>query len=292
MCSQNFATLFRDCLIIIVIQLFNFEHCYSYLKTRQTAYVDRIIISPRRSISEKEEWLTTKQSVKELVTTLEYLCKTDDSDELSSKFIVELVKEFMCLIPRKNKRKSIKCIQIFSESDVPWDLVALLESPVESRREAGEESIQVFLHPNIEGLPVPIRNQCVHVVKTLCLELCLLERCGKRHPLYDSCRKTFGSLIESIGYRSKARYSIYGMPCDVFFGLSTIVSSLSAKVCEGLDYFINESSVDAELPTCFRLSFERVLREFNVFSLHLRKAIEYHVKCVRESPDYSTTEVQ
>ncbi|XP_026439656.1 E3 ubiquitin-protein ligase UPL5-like [Papaver somniferum] len=228
MCSQKFATLLGDCLIIIVIQLFNFEHCYSYLKTSQTAYTDRIIISHSRIIGEKEEWLNTKQRVKELITTLEYL--------------------------------------------------SLLESPVESRREAGEESIQVFLHPNIEGLPVPIRNQCVHVVKTLCLELCLLEQYGKRHPLYDSCRKTFGSLIESIGYRSKARYSIYGTPCDVSSGLSTIVSSLSAKVCEGLDYFINESSADAELPTCSTLSFESDLREFNLFSLHLRKAIEYHVK--------------
>ncbi|KAI3987832.1 hypothetical protein MKX01_020946 [Papaver californicum] len=66
--------------------------------------------------------------------------------------------------------------------------------------------------------------------------------------------------------------------CDVFIDLFIIVENLLLKVCEGLDYFINESSLDAELPTCFKLSFENDIREFKVFSLHLRKAIEYHVK--------------
>ncbi|KAI3841686.1 hypothetical protein MKW92_033599 [Papaver armeniacum] len=272
------ANFIGESLIIRLNLLFKFQHCCAYLQPRESSSQ---YTSTRRKNLRRKNRVSETRAVKRLISSIHRLCTRDDIDELSSRIIIGRVKDFMSMIPRADEHKAKKYFQEFWLSDLLEDLVSLLKSPIKAKREAGEESIKVFLTPNINIFPKYIRNYCAQIVLGFCMNIGALHH-GFKLPLYRSCRNTYGLLLKSIGYRNKEKY-IYGeKPYGSIIILSTFVKELADKLFTGLK-FINKSPLSSELPNYFRLSFESDLREFTLFSLHMRKAIEYHIKSIGQS---------
>ncbi|OVA01022.1 HECT [Macleaya cordata] len=195
-----------------------------------------------------EEHLQTVIDIKDLVSSVFCLCSTgDDSDESSSSRtdIVVRVKDFIRMIPRDNKKKSMELLKIFEFCGAPDALVSLFNSPIK--------------------------------VSQFCALLRGAAACGE--PVYYSCRETLGSLLKSIGFANRLRYFGTTKSSDLIEDLHPFVCELSFKLMDGL-YTIKTSS---SVSTSFRLSFESDIREFTLFSLHLRRAIEEHFRSKGQS---------
>ncbi|KAI3846055.1 hypothetical protein MKX03_029087 [Papaver bracteatum] len=246
------ANFIGESLIIRVNLLFKFQHCCAYLQPRESSSQ---YTSTRSNSLRRKKRVSETRAVKRLISSIHRLCKLDDTDELCPRIIVARVKDFMSMIPRDDEHKANKYFQEFWSSDLLEDL----------------ESIKVFLTPNINIFPKNIRNYCAQIVLGFSMNVGALHH-GFKLPLYRSCRNTYGLLLKSIGYRNKEKY-IYGeKPYGSITILSTFVKELADKLCADLK-FIQESPLSSELPNYFRLSFESDLREFTLFSLHMRKAI-------------------
>ncbi|OVA01023.1 HECT [Macleaya cordata] len=244
----------------------------------------------------KKEHLQLTQAIKDLVFSISRLYSSTtttttttttggDYDESSSSSsssrtdIVARVKDFLRMIPRGNKRKSMDHLEIFELCGAPSALVLLLDSPIKDNKEIGEESIRLFLNPEIGVLPRTTQLQCASIVLFFCIAL--RERVDNEH-LYYSCRETLGSLLKSMGSFAKTlRYFDREEASCLIEALYPFVLELSHKVIQGLE-LIGESSLST-VSTCFRLSFESDIREFTLFSHHLRKAIEDHVRSKGQS---------
>ncbi|OVA16085.1 HECT [Macleaya cordata] len=234
----------------------------------------------------RKEHMQTVQAVKDLVSSIFLLCNTGgNSDESSSSRtdIVVRVKDFLSMIPRDNKKKSLDHLEIFEFCHAPSALVSLLVSPIKTNKEIGAESIRLFLiNPETTGfLPRLIQIQCASIVLRFCEFIRRSVTSVDDEPLYYSCRETLGSLLNSIGFAKILRYFSDAEPSYLIEDLYPFVQELKNKLHLGLK-LISESSLST-VSTCFRLSFESDIREFSLFSLHLRRAIEAHVRSKGQS---------
>ncbi|OVA11117.1 HECT [Macleaya cordata] len=222
-----------------------------------------------------QEHLQVIEAVKYLVFCVCRILKAGDSDESSIDDVVPRVKDFLRMIPTDNKDKSMEYLQIFKNLAAPRALFLLFKSPIKRNKEIGEESIRLFLNPEIgRCLPRSVQNQCALIVSEFCSIL-------NHGPLYNSCRETLGSLLKSIGFANRSRYFGNVKPSDLIELFFPYVRELSLSLFEGL-YSITTSS---SLSTSFELSlsFGSDIREFALFSLHLRRAIEDHFKSKGQS---------
>ncbi|OUZ99858.1 HECT [Macleaya cordata] len=246
-----------------------------------------------------KEHVQTTKTVEDLVSSINRLCydgsdESDflvssctsggDYDESSSRIdIVSRVKDFLRMIPRDNKKKSMEHLQIFEFCGAPEALVSLFESHIEGNKEIGEESIRLFLiNPKSKTgfLPRSITNQCASIVLEFYGSLrgtaAVDDKC-----LYHSCRKTLISILKSIAFANRSKYFGNAEPTDFIKDLYPFFFELWSKLLEGLD-LISESGL-CTVSTRLRLSFASDIREFALYSFHLRRAIEDHVRSKGQS---------
>ncbi|OVA14146.1 HECT [Macleaya cordata] len=232
----------------------------------------------------------TKKALNDMVSSVYRrlgLIGGDSDEESSSSFssssssslredIVGCVKEFLRMIPRDSRKKSMEHLQLFYIFSGSEALARLFNSPIKSYKDIGEESIRLFLKPEIGFLPTRyIQNQCALIVSHICLFLRVTsdDLYDEDEPLYSSCRETLEYLLKSIVFAKRSRYFGNFHPLQIIEIFFPFVRELSVKLLNGL-YSIKTS----ESSTCLGLSFESDIREFAIFSLHMCRAIEDYVR--------------
>ncbi|MCL7036949.1 hypothetical protein MKW94_019492 [Papaver nudicaule] len=146
-------------------------------------------------------------------------CETDpDNSENSSvraKNIVSLVNEYLSMIPSYNIYDSEKHMFMLISSGTAKALVSLvLNSQTQCYKQSGEESIKLFLYPNIRFVPKSIRKHWVRLVLKFCDLLYCEDKHGDQHPLYYTCRKTLISLLKLTSFRKTSKYTYATQPSD------------------------------------------------------------------------------
>ncbi|RZC77819.1 hypothetical protein C5167_002567 [Papaver somniferum] len=161
---------------------------------------------------------------------------------------------YLSKFPTYNVDDSHEHIIEFRSSGSAEALVSLvLNSPTQCYKQAAEESIKLFLYPNIRSMPKLIRKHCVRLVLVFCESLYSEDKHGDQHPLYYSCRKTL----------------------DTIRKLYPFVRELAKSLCRGL-YKFRESS-HTKVHTSLRLSIENDVQLLTFFSRYVIRAIEDHV---------------
>ncbi|XP_010252668.1 PREDICTED: E3 ubiquitin-protein ligase UPL5-like isoform X2 [Nelumbo nucifera] len=207
------------------------------------------------------EYPRTWQVINDLVSSICRLCQGDSIR--SSQNVKSRVNEFLCITPRDGSELTSGHLQIFRSSGAPTALVMLFLSPLKGNKEYAEESIRLFLTPNIEFLPKSIQSRCAPIV----LEFCkLLSNTARDDPLYVSCRNTLAFLLENIGVVHGSEYFDHTEASAVIRDFSPFVNELANKLSMGLQSSINSSP-------SIGMSVNDV-REFCAFLLPLRRAIE------------------
>ncbi|KAI3952605.1 hypothetical protein MKW92_035032 [Papaver armeniacum] len=201
------------------------------------------------------------QAAGDLVSSIPSLCSSCECDpgidsETSLKRannIVSLVNDYLNLIPAYNVYDSEDHINRFISSGAPEALVSLvLNSPTQCSKQAGEDSIKLFLYLNIRSLPKSIRKHCVRIVWEFCELLYSADKHGNQHPLYYSCRKTLVSLLKLI---------------DTIEEFYTFVKELEKSLCLGLR--TSRKSSFTVVSTSLRLSIENDVRLLAFFSRYM-----------------------
>ncbi|KAI3848176.1 hypothetical protein MKW92_016285 [Papaver armeniacum] len=231
------------------------------------------------------------QAAKDLVSSIASLCSLCESDPENSSTrgpdLVSLVNDYLSMIPAYNVYDSEEHIFMFMSSGTPKALVSLvLNSPTHCYKQAGEESIKLFLYPNIRSLPRLIRKHCVRLVLGFCELLYSDQKHGNQHPLYYSCRKTLVSLLKLMGFRNTSKYIYVRKPSVTIRDFYPFVKELAKSLCHGLITF-RESS-HAKVPTSLTLSIENDVRLLAFFSRYMLRAIEDHVRLKGQSLPLNT----
>ncbi|KAI3957235.1 hypothetical protein MKW98_012110 [Papaver atlanticum] len=230
------------------------------------------------------------QAAGNLVSSIPSLCSScecdpGDNSETSLKRandIVSLVNDYLNVIPTYNVYDSEDHINRFISSGAPEALVSLvLNSPTQCSKQAGEDSIKLFLYPNIRSLPKSIRKHCVRIVWEFCELLYSADKHGNQHPLYYSCRKTLVSLLKLICFRNTSKYVYVTQPSDTIEEFYTFVKELAKSLCLGLR--TSRKSSFTVVSTSLRLSIENDVRLLAFFSRYMIRAIEDHVRLKGQS---------
>ncbi|MCL7034023.1 hypothetical protein MKW94_018940 [Papaver nudicaule] len=229
------------------------------------------------------------QAARDLVSSIPSLCSSceiDNSSENSSitraRNLVSVVKDFLSMTPTYNVHDSNEHMFMLISFGTVKALVSLvLNSPIQCYKQAGEDSIKLFLYPNIRFMPRLIRKHWVRLVWEFCELLYNEDKLGNQHPLYYSCRKTLVSLLKLMGFRNTWRYVYVTEPSETIEKFFPFVEELVKSLCCGLNAF-RESS-HAKVPTSIRLSIENDVRLLAFFSRYLVRAIEDHVRLKGQS---------
>ncbi|KAI3909346.1 hypothetical protein MKW92_045744 [Papaver armeniacum] len=175
------------------------------------------------------------------------------------------------MIPTYNVHDTEDHIIEFMCSGTPKALVSLvLNSPTQCYKQAGEESIKLFLYPDIRSIPKSIRKHCA-----------CEDNYGNQHPLYYSCRKTLVSLLKSMGFRNTSKYIYVPEPSDTIQEFYPFVKELARSLYCGLNTF-NEFPLTM-VPASLRLSIDNDVRLLAFFSRYMIRAIEDHVRSKSQS---------
>ncbi|KAI3964432.1 hypothetical protein MKX01_007122 [Papaver californicum] len=180
------------------------------------------------------------------------------------------LKDILIKIPRDNMRKSIEHLQILNcccgSSMV---LVKLLRSPVIENKTIAKECIKLFLiSPETNSgffLPSSVQNQCATIILSFCSLLYHTTNDDKRKRKYFGIART-SQLIE---------------------GLYKFVRELKLKLFDSLTC-LSSSPLESWNVRSLKRDFE----EFALFSLHLRRAIEDHVKVKGRSLPFNTDDFE
>ncbi|OVA11116.1 HECT [Macleaya cordata] len=220
-----------------------------------------------------QEHLQVIEAVKDLVFFVCRILKAGDSDESSIDDVVPRVKDFLRMIPTDNKNKSMEYLQIFEYLEAPRALFLLFKSPIKRNKEIGEESIRLFLNPEIgRCLPRSVQNQCALIVSEFCSIL-------NHGPLYNSCRETLGSLLKSIGFANRSRYfEFYGVfddlvklinPCMNWMFTSIRIAGRGWEFNHGWSYYLSVLKELDIISKLFQGAEEYLLSEMQSYKLQL-----------------------
>ncbi|KAI3875731.1 hypothetical protein MKW92_030953 [Papaver armeniacum] len=187
------------------------------------------------------------------------------------------LKDILRTIPRHDMLKSAKHLQFLEHCGLASLLANLLDTS--ENKEIAKECVKLFLiDPKTSSgffFPRSIQSQCAPIV----LKFCGLFRHGTdddEQQLYDSCRQTLVSILKSIAFANRKRYFGVASTLDhIIVGLYKFVNEILDTKLLGRLKSIFESP--ASLSTCDLKSLKRDFREFALFSLHLRRAIEDHL---------------
>ncbi|XP_010270135.1 PREDICTED: E3 ubiquitin-protein ligase UPL5-like [Nelumbo nucifera] len=217
------------------------------------------------------EYPRTWQVVDDLVSSI---CRLYRGDSLRSSKIVKCrVKEFLTMTPRDDFELASGHLRILRSSGAVTALVMLYLSPLRGNKECAEESIRLFLVPNIEILSKNVQSQCAPIV----LEFCkLLTSTAHDDPLYASCRSTLAMLLENAGVTHWSRYFDHVEPSVVIREFYPFVNELAGRLSNDL-----ESSMNS-LP-CEGISASGI-REFSAFLVPLQVAIGRQMDGDRKGP--------
>ncbi|KAI3869424.1 hypothetical protein MKX03_020978 [Papaver bracteatum] len=229
------------------------------------------------------------EASKDLVSSIASLCSLCESDPGNSENaktrannIVSLVKDYWTTMPTYNVHDSQEHIIEFMSSGNAEALASLvLKSPTPCYKQAAEESIKLFLYPNIRSMPRLIRKHCVRLILDFCRSLYSEDKHGDQHPLYYSCRKTVVSLLKLIGFKNTSKYIYVTEPSDRVQEFYPFVRELAKSLCRGLDKFRDSSH--AKVPTSLRLSIESDVQLLAFFSPYMIRAVEDHVRLMGQS---------
>ncbi|MCL7047441.1 hypothetical protein MKW94_002881 [Papaver nudicaule] len=184
------------------------------------------------------------------------------------------LKDILNNIPRDNLKKSIEHLQILNCCGLPMVLVWLLRSSAVENKNTAKECIGLFLTNSGFLLPSSIHNQCATIVLSFCSFFHGTTDEDERE-LYQSCRETLVSILKSIAFSNRPKYFGIARTCQLIFGLYRFVQELQWKLVDSLNStYLSSSPLAARDLTSLKTDFE----EFTLFSLHLRRAIEDHVK--------------
>ncbi|KAI3851303.1 hypothetical protein MKX03_028823 [Papaver bracteatum] len=186
------------------------------------------------------------------------------------------------MIPKYNVHDAEVHIFDFMFSGTPKALVSLvLNSPTRCYKQAGEESIKLFLYPSIRSIPKFIRKHCVRIVLEFCEYLYRDDKHGNQHPLYYSCRKTLVSLLKLMGFKNASKYIYVTQPSETIQEFYPFVNELAESLCHGLDTF-RELPL-TRVPASLRLRIENDVRLLAFFSRYWLRLIEDHVRLKGQS---------
>ncbi|KAI3932178.1 hypothetical protein MKW92_038435, partial [Papaver armeniacum] len=233
----------------------------------------------------KEETQAARNLVSSIPSHIS-LCESDpgngETSSTKANNIVSLVNDYLSMIPTYNGYDSEDHIHRFMSSGTPEALVSLvLNSQTQCNKQAGEESIKLFLYPNIRFIPKFIRKHCVRIVFEFCDLLYSEDKHGDQHPLYYACRKTIVSLLKLMSFRNTSKYINVTQPSDTIEEFYPFVKELAKSLCRGLRTFRKSSRT--KVPTSLRLSIENDVRLLAFFSHYMLRAIEDHVRLKGQS---------
>ncbi|KAI3953955.1 hypothetical protein MKW98_017779 [Papaver atlanticum] len=192
--------------------------------------------------------------------------------------ILRGLKDILRTIPRDNMKKSMEHLQILDGCYITWILVSLLRSPVKENKEIAKECIRLFLiDPKTNSgffLPRSIQNQCVTIVLSFC-EFFRGATDDDGCQLYYSCRETLVSILKSIAFSNRPKYFGIARTSQLIYGLHRFLSEAERKLygCLKSTYLSQPSLVTSDLR-----SLKSYFDEFALFSLHVRSAIQDHVR--------------
>ncbi|RZC57410.1 hypothetical protein C5167_004706, partial [Papaver somniferum] len=195
------------------------------------------------------------QAIGDLVSSIPSLCSSCECDpgidsETSLKRannIVSLVNDYLNMIPAYNVYDSEDHINRFISSGAPEALVSLvLNSPTQCSKQAGEDSVKLFLYPNIRSIPKSIRKHCVRIV-----------------------------------WENTSKYVYVTQPSDTIEEFYPFVNELAKSLCRGLR--TSRKSSFTVVSTSLRLSIKNDVRLLAFFSRYMIRAIEDHVRLKGQS---------
>ncbi|XP_068668306.1 E3 ubiquitin-protein ligase UPL5-like isoform X1 [Aristolochia californica] len=219
------------------------------------------LVGRMRSTEHPRAW----QLVNDTVSAICRLCRGPDVSP--SRSVKSRVNEFLRMAPHTELDMTWGHLQVFNLAGAPSALVMLFLSPNKGNRECAEDSIRLFLSPNIDLLPEVLQNHCAYIV----LEFCkLLRRAAPGCPLYLTSRSTLGSLLETIGIAHGSRYFDYAKASEIIGELYPFVTELAFMILTGLDAQISCSS--------FPAIGAADVNEFTAFVRPLRHAMEDHLR--------------
>ncbi|XP_010529476.1 PREDICTED: E3 ubiquitin-protein ligase UPL5-like [Tarenaya hassleriana] len=204
------------------------------------------------------------QMIDDMMSTVCRMCRGEPLRE-STPCIEEKLTVFFTMIPRDNSDTAADYLRIFLASSAPAALVMLYVSSIEVNKLYAESYVGHFL-TCCRNLPKPFYNHCIPMV----LEFCkLLRKVAPHERLYMSCRKTLGSMLESVEGFSGFKHKNDGGGLFYVQEIFPFISELADKILK--DLVCSMDSVGKSE------TFSSDVRDFSTFLLPLRRAILYRV---------------
>ncbi|KAL5729757.1 HECT-type E3 ubiquitin transferase [Ranunculus cassubicifolius] len=214
------------------------------------------LVSRMRSTQYPKTW----QVINDLVSAITRLCRGEFHNPLNAKIVKSRIKEFLRMTPKDDGDMSLGHAQIFKSASAPLALVMLFLSPFDGNKDCAEDSIRLFLYPNVYLFSKTVQHLCAPIV----LEFCkLLSTSSMDDPLYVSCRNSLGTMLESIGNVHASKYFEQAKASFIIQEIFPFVSELEGRLSLNLD---------SDSFCCTAMSLGEV-RNFGAFLHPLRLAI-------------------
>ncbi|KAL5701587.1 HECT-type E3 ubiquitin transferase [Ranunculus cassubicifolius] len=215
------------------------------------------LVSRMRSTQYPKTW----QVINDLVSAITRLCRGEFHNPLNAKIVKSSIKDFLRMTPKDDDGDmSSGHAQIFKSASAPLALVMLFLSPFDGNKDCAEDSIRLFLYPNVYLFSKTVQHLCAPIV----LEFCkLLSTTSMDDPLYVSCRNCLGTMLESIGNVHASKYFEHAKASFIIQEIFPFVSELEGRLSLNLD---------SDSFCCTAMSLGEV-RNFGAFLHPLRSAI-------------------
>lgn len=216
------------------------------------------LVSRMRSTQFPKTW----QVIDDLVSSLLRLSALQNQNPHYVKIVKSRIKEFLKMVSKEDGDMCLGLghVEIFKSACATTALVMLFLSTVEGNRDCAEDSIRLFLYPNMYLFSSTVQHLCAPIV----LEFCkLLSKTSQDDPLYISCRNSLGTMLESIGSVHGSKYFDHAKPSFVIQEIFPFISELEGRL------FLN---LESDSFCCTATSIGEV-RNFGAFLHPLRLAI-------------------
>eukprot|EP00252_Welwitschia_mirabilis_P004840 TRINITY_DN1516_c0_g2_i1.p1 TRINITY_DN1516_c0_g2~~TRINITY_DN1516_c0_g2_i1.p1 ORF type:complete len:1132 (+),score=250.60 TRINITY_DN1516_c0_g2_i1:168-3563(+) len=225
------------------------------------------LVGRMRSTALPQSW----QLISDLVATIRNLSSLTISPEhrkmLQDK-VCSQVKEFLKMASKSSPSEHMQVFQL-TGAGATFALVMLLLSPIESNRRCAEECIKLFTSANDDYLPSNIHCYCAPIL----LEFCkLLAKSASDVDLYNICRSSLASLLDSIGVVHKTPYFNDAKASFFVQEFAPFVDELSVKLASNLRGAMKACALKDK--TCTVLQQVKEGQDFTAFVIPLCKAME------------------